>query len=85
MSKNVASGVSAAAATTNDATAAATAAATTKEDVTPADKTTIDSIPDTISADAVPKVVYSSSKKRAASNYRLVPRLSIAYVRHMFS
>ena len=62
----------------------ATVEATPKKDDASTDASasaTIDSIPDKISPDAVPKVVYSSSKKRPASAYRLVPRLSIAYVR----
>ena len=48
------------------AAAAATATATPTKDAA------------AISAGAIPKVVYSSAKKRSANNYRLVPRLSIA-------
>ena len=66
-----------------NAAAAASTDATPKNDATSNDTTAAapkDSTPQKISPGAVPKVVLSSSKARSASNYRLVPRLSIGYV-----
>ena len=65
-----------------NAAAAASTDATPKNDATSKDTTAAapkDSTPQKVSPGDVPKVL-SSSKARTASNYRLVPRLSIGYV-----